>query len=113
MESLDAAGKHPKNQDPNKQFAIAQARRLLLDAKVEDPGPKVNKSQYVPKRPSIQTEVSHLDSIIRAYENQIHTPEFVTQTHQTIWQARGEVIGATYDVTHAHTHKNNYLILKK
>ena len=40
MERLDAAGKHPENQDPTKQFAIAQAKRLLRDAKVKDPGPK-------------------------------------------------------------------------
>lgn len=40
MERLDAAGRHPENQDPTKQFAISAAKRLLRDAKVKDPGPK-------------------------------------------------------------------------
>lgn len=98
MERLDAAGKHPENQDPTKQFAIAQAKRFLRDAKVKDPGPKVDGAS-VAARPSVQTEIDPLASIIEAYQNQPHTPELVTQTHQAIWQARGELVGATYEVT--------------
>lgn len=38
MERLDAAGRHPKNQDPNRQSAINQARNLLITFGVIDPG---------------------------------------------------------------------------
>ncbi len=98
MERLDAAGRHPENQDPTKQFAIAQAKRVLRDAKVKDPGPKVD-GVSVAARPSAQNEVDPLASVIEAYQNQPHTPELVTQTHQAVWQARGELVGATYEVT--------------
>lgn len=98
MERLDAAVKHPENQDPTKQFAIAQAKRLLRDAKVKDPGPKVDGTS-VATRPSVQTEMDPLASVIEAYQNQPHTPEFVTQTHQAIWQTRGELVGASFEVT--------------
>lgn len=40
MERLDAVARHSENQDPTKQFAIAEAKRLLRDAKVKDPGPR-------------------------------------------------------------------------
>lgn len=43
MERLDAAGRHPENQDPTKQFAIKQAKRFLTEARVKDPGPKTQK----------------------------------------------------------------------
>lgn len=49
-------------------------------------------------KPEIQSVVGPLAQIIEAYQNQPHTPELVTQTHQAIWQARGELIGATYIV---------------
>lgn len=39
MERLGAALKHPENQDRIKQFAIVQAKNLLLSAEVRDPGP--------------------------------------------------------------------------
>ena len=97
MERLDAAGKHPENQDPTKQFAISAAKRLLRDAKVEDPGPKVDRLPSVIK-PEAQ-DIDPLASVIEAYQNQPHTPELVTQTHQAIWQVRGELVGATYEVT--------------
>lgn len=45
-----------------------------------------------------QTKVDPLASVIEAYQNQPHTPELITQTHQTIWQARGELVGVTYEV---------------
>lgn len=35
---------------------------------------------------------------IEAYQNQLHTPELMTQTFQAVWQARGELVGATYEV---------------
>ena len=38
-------------------------------------------------------------SVIEAYQNQPHTPKLVTETHQAIWQVRGELVGATYEVT--------------
>ena len=98
MERLDAAGRHPENQDPTKQFAIAQAKRFLRAAGVKDPGPKVDGVSPAAK-PSVQSEVDPLASVIEAYQNQPHTPELVTQTHQAIWQVRGELVGATYEVT--------------
>lgn len=39
-----------------------------------------------------------LDITVSEYQTQPHTPELVTQTHQAIWQARGELVGATYEV---------------
>ena len=97
MERLDAAGKHPENQDPTKQFAIQQAKSFLRDAKVKDPGPKVDRLPSATK-PEVQ-DIDPLASVIEAYNNQPHTPDIVTQTHQAIWQARGELVGATYEVT--------------
>ena len=97
MERLDAAGKHPENQDPTKQFAIAQAKRFLRAAGVKDPGPKVD-GVSVAAGPSVQSELDPLTSVIEAYKNQPRTPELVTQTHQAIWQARGELIDETFDV---------------
>ena len=98
MERLDAAGKHPENQDPTKQFAIAQAKRFLRAAGVKDPGPKVD-GVSVAAGPSVQSELDPLTSVIEAYKNQPRTPELVTQTHQAIWQVRGELVGAAYEVT--------------
>lgn len=40
MERLEAAQRHPENQDPVRQSAIKQAIRLLRQAEVKDPGPK-------------------------------------------------------------------------
>ena len=98
MERLDAAGRYPENQDPTKQFAIAAARRLLRDAKVKDPGPKVDKVSAAAS-PEVQSEVDPLTQVIEAYQNQLHTPELITRTHQAIWQDRGERVGTTYEVT--------------
>lgn len=41
MERLDAARRHRGNQDPTRQFAIEKAKRILREADVVDPGPKV------------------------------------------------------------------------
>ena len=46
-----------------------------------------------------QDVVDPLAQVKEAYQNQPHTPELATQTHQAIWQARGELVGATYKVT--------------
>ena len=96
MERLDAAGRHPENQDPTRQFAIKQAKSLLRAAKVKDPCPKVD------RRPSAtKSEIQKVDPLkvaVETYQNQPHTPELVTQTHKAIWQARGELIGETYEV---------------
>lgn len=40
MERLEVAQKHPDNQTPEKQEAIARAKAALLEAEVVDPGPK-------------------------------------------------------------------------
>ena len=40
MERLDAAKRLAENQDPTRQFAIDQAKYLLISAGVKDPGPK-------------------------------------------------------------------------
>lgn len=58
MERLDAAGRHPDNQDPVRQFAIGQTKRLLHEAKVKDPGPKQDRSTLAQK-PSVE----RIDSI--------------------------------------------------
>lgn len=50
MERLDAASRLPENQDPTKQFAIKQAKRLLHAAKVKDPGPKDQVQETSPKQ---------------------------------------------------------------
>lgn len=97
MERLDAAGKHPENQDSTKQFAISAAKRLLRDAKVKDPGPKVDRLPSAAK-PEVKV-LDPLTSVIEAYQNQPHTPELLTQIHQAIWQVRGEIVGATHEVT--------------
>ncbi|MBI2012715.1 hypothetical protein HYS90_02175 [Candidatus Curtissbacteria bacterium] len=95
MERLGAASKHPENQDPTKQFAIEQAKRFLRAAKVKDPGPKLDRLPSATK-PEIGDP---LQQSVEAYQNQPHTSELVTQTHLAIWQARGELVGATYEVT--------------
>lgn len=100
MERLGAAAKHPESQGRTKQFAISAARRLLRAAKVKDPGPK-----EAAQRRSVKTKEprgaakSPLEVAIAEYKTQLHTPELVTQTHQAIWQARGETVGVTYEVT--------------
>ena len=43
MERLDAAQRHPKNQDQNKQSAIERAKLALIEAGVIDPGPEAPK----------------------------------------------------------------------
>lgn len=98
MERLDATGRHLDNQGrPIKQFAIKKlAQALLRAARVTDPGPKCDELPSATK-PEIQDE-DPLTRVIEAYQNQPHTPELVTQTHQAIWQARGELVGATYEV---------------
>ena len=96
MERLDAARSHPDNQDPTKQFAIAQAKCLLRDAKVKDPGPKVDRLPPTEK-PAVP-DLEFLE-VVETYQNQPRTPELVTQTFQAIWQARGELVGETYEVT--------------
>lgn len=40
-----------------------------------------------------------LAQVVEAYQNQPHTPGLLDQTHQAIWQIRGEPVGATYEIT--------------
>lgn len=54
--------------------------------------------QAAPK-PEAQAVIDPLARVIEAYQNQPHTPELITQSHQTIWQNRGELVEATYEVT--------------
>lgn len=54
--------------------------------------------QAAPK-PEAQAVVDPLAQVIEEYQNQPHTPELVTQTQQAIWQVRGELVGATYEIT--------------
>src|SRR3989344_9098781 len=42
---------------------------------------------------------SRLEQIAKEFNSQEHTPGVLTQTFQAIWQARGELVGATYEVT--------------
>lgn len=44
-------------------------------------------------------EVNPLTAVVEAYQNLPHTPELITQTHQAIWQARGELVGVSFEVT--------------
>ena len=39
-----------------------------------------------------------VDQSVKEYRSNPHTPELVTKVYQTIWQARGELIGAVYGV---------------
>lgn len=98
MERLDAAGRHPENQDPTKQFAIKQAKHLLREAKVKDPGPKGDERLPSVTKSDIEVE-DPLQQIIEVYNTQPHTPEFITSTHQAIWKVRGELVGTTYEIT--------------
>ena len=44
--------------------------------------------------------LAHVQKItIDEFNTLPHTPELLTQTHQAIWQARGELVGAAYEVT--------------
>lgn len=61
MERLDATEGHPENQDPTKQFAIQQAKRLLVEAKVKDPGPKEDKPSLTQEPSSEETKQIDLD----------------------------------------------------
>ncbi|OGE02281.1 hypothetical protein A3G16_01300 [Candidatus Curtissbacteria bacterium RIFCSPLOWO2_12_FULL_41_16] len=97
MERLDAAGKHPENQDKLQQGGIKLMRHIMRTHGIKDPGPKVDRLPSATK-PKVQ-DIDPLASVIETYQNQPHTPELVTQTHQAIWQARGELIGTTYEVT--------------
>jgi len=54
--------------------------------------------QTAPKSEA-QGVVDPLAQILEAYKNQPHTPELVTQTHQAIWRSRGELVGASFEVT--------------
>ena len=40
-----------------------------------------------------------LDQIAKEFNSQDHTPEVLSQTFQAIWQVRGELVGASYEVT--------------
>lgn len=64
---------------------------------------KLGRDIPLPKQtPKIETEkppVDLLEQAVKEYKAKPHTPELVTQTHQAIWQARGELVGATYEVT--------------
>lgn len=99
MERLDAAARHDKNQDSIKQFAIREAKRLLRDAKVKDPGPKETVAKKAVKtQPAKETPKSPLEIALLEYDIQPFTPELITRTHQAIWQVRGEVVRETYEV---------------
>jgi len=69
MESLNAASRNLDNQNPVKQFAIEQARRLLRDADVADPGPR-----------------------------ELYIPELSTILFQKIWNQRGETVSMDFEV---------------
>lgn len=66
--------------------AAAKMGRTLLDL-------------YGDVDPEEAQSTSLLDSVVETYQNQPHTPELITQTHQAIWQLRGELVGATYEVS--------------
>lgn len=57
-------------------------------------------SRIVTPEPQEPAEIvtTPLSIAVSEYQTQPHTPELVTQTHQAIWKARGELIGATYEV---------------
>lgn len=50
--------------------------------------------------PTKEAEIeSRLQQAAYEFNTQPHTPELVTKIFQKIWQARGEIVGATYEVT--------------
>ncbi|MBF8249643.1 MAG: hypothetical protein HW400_244 [Candidatus Levybacteria bacterium] len=72
MEALDRAGRHPENQDPTKQFAIEQAKSLLIAAGVKDPGMSV--VAKVETGPVLQAPDAPVD-IKRFSKDQLVLPE--------------------------------------
>lgn len=81
MEALDRAGKHPQNQKPEQQKAIALARQTLVSFNVVDPGPKVevpsiapveNSVAKTPETPKIYPEISLQEERIRQISKYIN-----------------------------------------
>ena len=64
MEHLGAAGNHPENQDPLRQFAIAQAQRLLIEAGVTDPGRLQDSALH--QTQEVRAEIIHFSDESRA-----------------------------------------------
>lgn len=96
MERLDALKRLPGNQDPKKQIAIKKMGRLFTSAGLEDLGSKGAVS--VSEKPSLRLPEAksqakaeiladskdlQLQSIVKEYSTQPHTPELVTNFWQT------------------------------
>ncbi len=66
---------------------------MVLEAPVR-PGlfERLRQPEWFTSGPSVLT-------VAREYQTQPHTPEFITQTFQHLWQARGEVVNMVFDVT--------------
>lgn len=82
MERLDATRRHPGNNDPVKQFAIAQATRLLVDAGVTDPGP-LTAEALLP----LPEEAIHLPDLIYGGNDGEQLRRLVTSTKGVIVSA--------------------------
>lgn len=87
MEALNRAGVHPENQDPTRQFAIEQARHLLVSAGVKDPGPKTG---VVPVPVAEKPSLGVFEQAVKEFKENPHTPEILTSYWQTLWNAWGE-----------------------
>lgn len=98
IERLDAAKVHLENQDPVKQFAIRQAKELLVAAGVKDPGPKIEpalaSSAEVPAQPQIERpSLGLLEQAVREFKEKPHTPELVNRFWQTFLETSIESQG--------------------
>lgn len=52
-----------------------------------------------PQEPDRSDVDNRLKQAASEFNTQPHTPELITRTFQAIWQVRGELIGATYEVS--------------
>lgn len=101
MEALGRAAEYPGNEDPTKQFAIKQARHLLVSADVKDPGPKIEVfSAATPIEKSVVEipEANLIGLAIAEYKKSPLTPELVNTTWQTIWTEWGKRIDQKFEV---------------
>lgn len=99
MERLDAAKRLPENQDATRQFAIEEAKHLLVSAGVKDSGPKIEtnakasvevKSQAAVEAPQV---AQILKDIAQEYNTRPHTPELVTRFWQTFLESSIKIQG--------------------
>ena len=95
MERLDALKMVPENQDPTKQFAIGEMKRLFTSAGLKDLEPK-KEAVPVAENPSLKL----LEQAVREFKEKPHTPETVTKYWKTLWSVWGEKAELSLTVPH-------------